>query len=94
MKYIVSVSKTYKHRGNRIHRASTKKYWHVYYYEYDDFEEKLNLKSKQINPILVPYYKVKKVYKRVFYCFECDTKFWTLVKKNQKEIDCPYCSVN
>ncbi len=94
MKYIISVSKTYKHRGNHRHRKTTKKYWHVYYYEFDDFEENWCLKSKQINLFLVPFYKAKKVYKRVFYCFECDTKFSALVKKNQKEIDCPNCSIN
>jgi len=33
MKYIVSVSKTYIHRGNHRHRDSTKKHWHIYYYD-------------------------------------------------------------
>ena len=91
MKYIVSVSKAYKHRGNYRHKASTKKFWHVYYYEFDDFEEKWYYKSKQINCIQALYYKSKRVYKRTFYCSDCNTKFWALVNKHQKEIECPYC---
>ncbi len=91
MKHIVSVSKAYKHRGNFRHKASTKKFWYVYYYEYDDFDEKLYYKSEQINFIQALYYKSKRVYKRTFYCSDCDTKFWSLVKKRQKEIECPFC---
>ena len=91
MKCIVSVSKAYKHRGNHRHKASTKKFWYIHYYEYDDIEEEWYFKSQQISALLVPYYKLKKVYKRIYYCFECDTKFWALVKKKQKEIECPFC---
>jgi len=40
MRYVISVSKMYKHRGFHIHRQSTKKHWHIIGYEYDDFEEK------------------------------------------------------
>ena len=40
MKVVVSVSKTYKHRGKDIvHREKTKKYWHIFYYEYDEINE-------------------------------------------------------
>ena len=92
MKYIVSVSKTYKHRGNHGHKASTKKFWYVYYYEYDEIEEDWYLQTKQINAFLVPFYKSKQLYKRIFYCPECGVKFWALVKKNQQESECPYCS--
>lgn len=91
MKYIVSVSKTYKHRGNHQHKASTKKFWYVYYYEYDEIEEEWYLRTKQISAFLIPYYKAKQVYKRIFYCADCDTKFWAFVKKRQKEVECPYC---
>ena len=91
MKYVISVAKAYKHRGRHRHKSSTKKFWHVYYYEYDEIEEEYYLKTKQISSFLVPYYKAKKVYKRIFYCPDCDTKFWTFVKKRQKEAECPYC---
>ena len=91
MKYIISVSKSYKHRGNYNHKASTKKFWFIHYYEYDDIEEEWYYNSQQISSFLVPYYKLKKVYKRTFYCPECETKFWALVNKRQQEIECPYC---
>ena len=43
MKYVISVSKTYKHRGKDItHLPKTKKYWHIYYYEYDEVDENLD----------------------------------------------------
>lgn len=91
MRYVISVSKAYKHRGKHRHRISTKKFWYVYYYEYDEIEDEWHLQTKLINAFLVPYYKAKQVYKRTFYCPDCDTKFWVLVKKNQKVVECPYC---
>ncbi len=91
MKYVISVAKAYKHRGKHRHKASTKKFWHVYFYEYDEIEEKWYLNSKQISTFLVPFYKLKQVYKRIFYCPDCDKKFWAFVKKNQNEIECPFC---
>jgi len=91
MKYVVSVSKAYKHRGKHRHKASTKKFWYVYYYEHDEIKEKWYLRTKLINIFLVPYYKAKKVYKRTFYCPNCDTMFLVLVKKRQTKIECPFC---
>lgn len=93
MKLIISVAKTYKHRGNHVHKPSTKKYWHVYWLEHDEIEDEWKMYSKQISPLLVPYYKSKLVYKRIFYCSDCDSKFPTYVKKRQKEVECPYCFV-
>jgi len=92
MKYVVSVSKAYKHRGRHSHKASTRKFWHVYYYEYDEIDEDWHLRTKQISAFLVPYYKAQQVYKRTFYCSYCETKFWALVKKSQKEVECPFCT--
>jgi len=92
MKCIVSVSKAYKHRGNHRHKATTKKFWHIYFYEYDDFEEQWYLKTKQINFLQALYYKTKKVYKRKFYCSDCDSYLIGFVKKHQKTIDCPNCN--
>jgi hypothetical protein len=91
MKYIISVAKAYKHRGNHKHKASTKKFWFVYWLEYDEIEEDYNMYSKQISSLLVPYYKRQQVYKRTFYCPDCDTKFQAYVNKRQKEVECPYC---
>ena len=92
MKYIISVSKTYKHRGKFItHKPKTKKHWQIMYYDIDEDTEELKLQSKFVNPITAFYYKFKKYYKRKFYCFECENFFVTLVKKRQKEIECPYC---
>jgi len=51
MKYVVSVSKAYKHRGKHRHKASTKKFWYVYYYEYDELEDEWYLRTKQIQAI-------------------------------------------
>lgn len=39
MKYVISVSKMYKHRGNFRHGRNTKKHWYVYY---DDKEGQLH----------------------------------------------------
>ena len=92
MKIVISVSKTYKHRGkNIVHRVKTKKHWQIMYYDIDEDTEELKLQSKFVNPITAFYYKFKKYYKRKFYCFECENFFVTLVKKRQKEIECPYC---
>lgn len=91
MKYVISVSKAYKHRGNHRHKATTKKFWHIHYYEYDDIEEEWYFKSEQVNFLKALYYKTKKVYKRQFYCADCDNFLVGFVKKHQKEIECPVC---
>jgi len=89
--WVISVSKTYKHRGRFIkHRPNTKKHWQIMYYEYD-FDGDLALYSKFVNRFEAFYYKLNKYYKRKFYCFECEAVFEILVKKRQKTIDCPYC---
>ena len=43
MKYVVSVSKAYKHRGVS-HKKSTKKYWFIYYFD----EEEGHFHSEQV----------------------------------------------
>ena len=92
MKYVISVSKTYKHRGLHRHRASTKKYWHIYYYDYNENNEFV-IHSKQVNSLQAFYYKLNKYYKRKFYCFECENVFVSLVKKRDKTAECPYCEL-
>ena len=92
MKYVISVSKTHKHRGRFIqHKPNTKKHWQIMYYDVDEDTEELKLYSKYVNSLQAFYYKFKKYYKRKFYCFECENSFVTLVKKRQKNIECPYC---
>ena len=94
MKYIISVSKIYKHRGrNVIHKPSTKKHWQIMYYEINDDTEELVLYSKFVNTLQAWYYKFHKYYKRTFYCFECENSFEALVKKRQKSAECPICEL-
>ena len=94
MKYIISVSKTYKHRGrNVIHKPTTKKHWQIMYFSYDEYTEELKLYSKFVNPLQAWYYKFQKYYKRTFYCFECKNSFEALVKKRQKSTECPICEL-
>jgi len=89
--WVISVSKTYKHRGRYIiHRPNTKKHWQIMYYDYN-LDGDFQLYSKFVNRFEAFYYNLNKFYKRKFYCFECETVFEALVKKRQKTIDCPYC---
>lgn len=91
--WVISVSKTYKHRGKFIrHRENTKKHWQIMYYDLDE-DGDLQLYSKFVNRFQAMYYKLNKCYKRKFYCENCDTVFESLVRKNQKRIDCPYCKL-
>ena len=90
MKYVISVAKTYKHRGYHQHRTA-KKHWFVYFYEYNEFTETLHMKSKQVNLLQAVYYMTQKHHRLKMICPDCETKFLALVKKNQKEIECPYC---
>ena len=94
MKYVISVSKTYKHRGKYItHRPNTKKHWQIMYYDIDEDTEELQLQSKFVNPITAFYYKFHKYYKRKFFCPECENVFEKLVKKRQKTSECPFCEL-
>ena len=94
MKYVISVSKTHKHRGrNVIHKPSTKKHWQIMYYEMNEDTEELVLQSKFVNFLTAWYYKFHKHYKRKFYCLECENSFVNLVKKRQKTCECPYCEL-
>lgn len=86
MKYVVSVSKTYKHRGNHRHRKSTKKYWHIYYYD-EDFV----FHSEQVSYLTAMYYKIQKWKKMQYVCTECGSLFVGFVKSSKEEIECPYC---
>ena len=86
MKYIFSVSKAYKHRGNHRHKSDTKKHWFIYYYD-----EEMNLHTEQVNLLQALYYKTKKFHRVRRYCSECDRVWEFLVKKTSDEVLCPYC---
>ena len=92
MKYVVSVSKTYKHRGNHRHK-SAKKYWHVYGLEYDEFDEKWSMFCDQVSWLRAQFAKLHK-YKRIkFECPNCETACFSLVRKRKDLLkeECPNC---
>ena len=88
MKYVVSVSKTYKHRGLHRHRGSTKKYWHIYYYD-----EEFKFRSEQVSYLKAMYYKGHKYKKFYLTCPSCRNTYMFLVKKEKQleEQECPEC---
>jgi len=90
MKYVISVAKAYKHRGKHQHRTA-KKHWFVYWYEYDEFEEKWYMKSKQVNWLQALYYKIQKCHRYKFVCEECGSVFIGIVKSFKDKVECPYC---
>jgi len=85
MKYVISVSKTYKHRGNHRHKRA-KKHWHVYYYD-----ENWKLHCEPVNWFQAMYYKKKKLRRIKYYCLECGRAFVGLVKSPKQLKICPYC---
>jgi len=91
MKYVVSVSKTYKHRGIHRHRKSTKKYWHIYYYD-----EEFRFYSEQVSYLKAMYYKGHKYKKFHLTCPSCRNTYMFLVKKEKQleEQECPNCLEN
>ena len=98
MKFVISVTKQYKHRGLHQHRSSTKKYWHIIGYEYDDYEEKWKMFCEQVSWFTAMYYKGHKWKKIWLICPDCRTRSLHFVKKrNDKEIgkeECPDCFEN
>ncbi len=91
MKYIISVAKAYKHRGKHQHYRA-KKHWFVYFYEYDEYEEKWYMRSQQVNWILALYYMTKKRHRLKMICPDCGSMFLGLVKSFREKIDCPHCT--
>lgn len=86
MKYIVSVSKTYIHRGLHRHKKSTKKRWFIYYYDLDG-----KFHSEQVSLAQAMYYKTKKLGRFKYYCEACD-KLWILLAKSRKKLVCSECN--
>ena len=93
MKYVISVSKMYKHRGNHYHRPKTKKHWHIMGYEWDDWDERFKMFCYSVNRIQAWYHRQNKYKKFELECPKCRTGVMCFAK-NQKgilKIDCPEC---
>ena len=93
MKYVISVSKMYKHRGNHYHRPKTKKYWHIMGYEWDDWDERFKMFCYSVNRIQAWYHRQNKFKKFELVCPKCRTGVMCFAK-NQKsilKIECPEC---
>ena len=85
-KYVISVSKTFKHRGFRRHRPNTKKFWHIY-----GFNDDLTFFCEQVSSIKAMYYKHHLYHKVKRVCPECLTIFFVLLKKKNSKIECSNC---
>ena len=93
-KVTIGVYKAYKNSGNwRFHKKGTKKSWKHYFIEIDDYdEEEYSFGSEWVSSLRAIFLKKKQLYKKTFYCFECERWFTGYVKKNQTELDeCPLC---
>jgi len=86
MKYVISVSKMYKHRGIHYHRGKTKRYWHIIGYEYDDYDERYKMFCEQVSWIKAMHYKQHKYKKFNVTCPSCRNTYMFLVKK-QKHLE-------
>ena len=90
MSYIISVSKTYKHRGKNIkHRDNTKKVWQVMGYV-KNFDGNLVLFSSYVNPITALFCKLMKFKQTKYICPNCYEESLNLYRwfKNPKCANC------
>jgi len=85
MKYVISVSKTYKHRGKHRHNRA-KKHWFVYY-----FDEYWRLHTERINALQALFYKARKLHRIRRVCDYCGTLGIFLVKSKKAKVECPNC---
>jgi hypothetical protein len=91
-KIVISVSKSYIHRGRRLrHRQSTKKKWHLYYYELDTSDGRYKLKTKRINWFQALYYITQKRRRYKYYCTDCGSAVIALLKSRKSTLECPFC---
>ena len=88
--HILSVSKSYKHRGgHHVHRPGTKKHWTVYY-----VTDEGQFASKKVSPLMAAYYKGKRERYLNMVCTSCYNAF-TVFYKNPHElegVECPACA--
>jgi len=90
MKRVVSVSKTYIHRGNHRHKSDTKKHWFIYYYD-----DEGNFKTERVNPLQAMYYKARKWRRIKLTCTICWREFLGIMKSRNEIVQCPYgCEVD
>jgi tRNA 2-selenouridine synthase SelU len=91
-KIIISVSKSYIHRGRKLHhRQGTKKKWHVYYYEMGLSDGKYRLKSRRVNWLQAMYYKSLRKHRFKYYCTECGSAVVAFLKSKKIMLECPNC---
>jgi hypothetical protein len=91
-KITVGVYKAYKNSGSfRFPRVKTKKHWKHYFIAIDeDDEDDYYFGSEWISALKAVVLKRKQLYKKTFYCTDCESVFTQYVKKNQNECDeCP-----
>ncbi len=86
MKYVVSVSKTYIHRGNHRHQRKTKRRWHIYYYD-----EQGKFCTDRVNWLEALYYKTQKCSRYKMVCPDCGSVFIAIVSGFRNKVECPYC---
>ena len=86
MKYVVSVSKTYIHRGNHRHQRKTKRRWHIYYYD-----DQGKFCTKRVNWLEALYYKTQKCSRYKMVCPDCGSVFIAIVSGFRNKVECPYC---
>jgi len=67
---VISVSKSYIHRGNHRHKRDTKKHWYVYFIDDDG-----QFKSKRVSSIQAAYYKTRIKHRYRFFCRNCGSKY-------------------
>ena len=90
-KITLAVCKVYRN-GRRFskHRKKTKPAWKHYFLEEDEPDEYW-FRTEWVDSITAQFLKLKKLYKRHFYCLECFSHWTSHVKKGTYEVDCPYC---
>ncbi|MDE1770896.1 MAG: hypothetical protein KGI28_10165 [Thaumarchaeota archaeon] len=90
MKRVVSVSKTYIHRGNHRHKSDTKRHWFIYYYD-----DEGNFRTERVNQLQAMYYKARKWRRIKLICTVCWNEFLGIVKSKNDAVECPYgCEVD
>jgi hypothetical protein len=91
-KITIGVYKAYKNSGNlRFPKAKTKKHWKHYFIAVDeDDEDDYSFRSEWVSVLKAIILKRKQLYKKTFYCTECESVYTDYVRKNSNKSDnCP-----
>jgi len=95
VKVTVGVYKAYKNGGrNRFHRNKTHKEWKHYFIDVDEYEQgDYTFQTEWVSAFKAMILKRSQVYKKIFVCLECHSRFTAYVKKNQTKLEseCPNC---